>query len=108
MSDNFRTRIRAVRFKSGGSVLVLDNPRLNNHDEMAANLRKLCEEAIGDHAGQLAGVALVCWSADGTVGATITNTSFSPYSGAAIPSIAADALRLVTTKTTIRRALGQD
>ena len=103
-----RTRIRTVRFKNGGEIRLLQNPREKLHGELVESLSRDCAAMVREHEGQLAGFALVAWSADGSVGAQVRITAVSPYVQLAIPTIAAEAIRRVIIKCQIETLTGQN
>lgn len=101
-------RIRSVRFKNGGEVRLLEAPREIEHRRMTGELRACVERSVEAHQGQLAGFALVCWSADGTAGASVHIAPTSPYVRMAIPALAAEGVRHVITSVQIDKANGRD
>jgi hypothetical protein len=60
---NFRTRIRTVRLKSGGSVTLLNKKPHDDasDEECRAKIRLSAESVIRDMDGPLRGFVLVAW-----------------------------------------------
>lgn len=104
----FRTRIRAVRFKSGGEIRLLPSLREETGRDVAAWLRRETDSALACHGDSLAGAALVVWTADGDCGAAVRNTTASPLAHSAVPSTCAEAIRKVFVLDLIERSLGHD
>ncbi len=108
MNQPFRTRIRAVRFKSGGELRLLPSPREALSRDVAQWLRKEVEVALENHGDYLAGCAIIVWTCDGDSGAAVRNTMASPLPTTAVPGFCAAAARKVLTQDQIDRRLGYE
>lgn len=61
----FRTRIRAVRFKSGGEIRLLPSAAEAQHAKVIGDLSDAVELYRDLYAGELSGYALVVWDYKG-------------------------------------------
>lgn len=104
----FRTRIRAVRFKSGGEVRVLPSVREGISADLLAELHDTASDIWSRHGGKVAGFALVAWTADHDVAAHVQNTETSPHPVSVLPAMCADSVRRVLNKVQVNRLLGRD
>lgn len=105
---SFRTRIRAVRFKSGGEVRVLPSRRDAVSTEMWNELQQASKLTWAQHEGNVVGFALVVWTADHDVSASVNNSELSQHPLSMLPSMIASSVQRVLTKVQINRALDRD
>jgi hypothetical protein len=105
--NEFRTRVRAVRFKSGGELRLMPSAREEASRRTADRLRKDVELAIDSCPDELAGFALTVWLADGSIFSSIWLDKTSTLTTPQIPTIVADSVRKVLTGVQINRALGR-
>jgi hypothetical protein len=86
----FATRIRAVRFKSGGEVRVLPSGREAKHAELASKIKRYAHRMTEIYAGELAGFIMVAWSVGGESSVGMVNSRFSPMNTSQLPSFLAE------------------
>ena len=101
-------RIRAVRFKAGGEVRLLKNPREGKSRELEADLYDAADELIETHKDKIAGFALVMWTADGDAGGHLRNTQFSTLPHSALPELTADVIRRILVADQIADRMGDN
>ena len=106
--DVFRTRIRHVRLKSGGSLRLLDNPREAHHREMVGALARVATEYDDELVDKLAGFALVAFTADGQAISYIRGTASCPYDWNLYPELARQALSNFVSKIHASRVAGRN
>ena len=104
---SFCVKIRRVRFKHGGEVRVLDNPREVASKDVEGWLRDELSHHVQTADNQLAGAVLVTWLANGGISAGCKVVNTSPYVGASLPHLVADGVRSVQRKIAIDRAFGR-
>lgn len=104
----FRTRIRAVRFKSGGEVRLLRSKREDISQWLVNELKIEANRITDYHLDKVAGFALVIWTADGDIGSALRNGETSQVPRSVLPSLVADAVRRLETVTQINNAFGHD
>jgi hypothetical protein len=105
----FATRIRAVRFKSGGEVRVLNAGRELHHAKVLQALRDEVEWVTEKH-DCLAGFALVAWGADTKTSTEVVLAKSSPILRYQVPTFVASCIQRELaerdTKGIVNRALG--
>ena len=106
--NEFRTRVRAVRFKNGCELRVLPSTRELASSRTAQRLRNDVDIAIESCRDDMAGFAITMWLADGSVFSSVWLYETSPLTTPQIPAIVADSIRKVLTGIQINRALGRD
>ena len=104
----FRTRIRAVRFKSGGEVRVLPSAREAVSADLFNELTDIAAQVWERNAGKVAGFALVVWTADHDVAAHVNNGETSPHPVSVLPAMCEGSVRRVITKVQVNRLIGRD
>lgn len=80
MADEFRMKVRAVRFKGGGELRVLDTCSIARR-QVERMVRRVLNGHL-DHEHDIAGAAFVVWDRQGGSTADIRSN------GAGVPSIA--------------------
>lgn len=108
IEPTFRTKIAAVRFKNGGELRLMPNPRESASALVESWLRREIAHHVEVGHGQLAGAVLVTWHADGSISSGFMHEHTSPYTGSAIPHLVAEGVRKVQQKIAINRALGRE
>ena len=90
--EQFKTKIRTVRFKSGGELRLMDDPMEKVAQEVLASYQRDGSENLGGHGKKLAGFALVSWTVDNEYGVSTHISRRSPIIGAQVPSFCKDAI----------------
>jgi hypothetical protein len=106
--NEFRTRVRAVRFKNGGELRMLPSRREIASRRTARRLRNDVDIAIDNCGDDMAGFAMTVWLAGGSVFSSVWVDETSVLTTPQIPAIVADSIRKVLTGVEINRALGRD
>lgn len=104
----FRTRIRSVKFKSGGYVRLLPSMREDISLDMHDELLDIADQIWERNHGKVAGFALVAWTADHDVAAHVSNGDSSPHAISVLPNMIEKSVERVLTKVQVNRLLGQD
>lgn len=86
----FRTRIRAVRFKSGGEVRLLKSDTAQLSDKCAKGLSRAASECLDLYEGEMAGFALVVWCNRGTSTAAVDIQMTSQINSSQVPGFVAE------------------
>ncbi len=89
----FRTRIRAVRFKSGGEVRLLPSQRELQHNKIVGILKDSVRSYLELYEGRMAGFALVVWDVDMRSSATLRMTPTSQVNTTQAPAFVGERLR---------------
>ena len=93
----FRTRIRAVRFKSGGELRLLPPPGVKTHAECMDHLSNAVETYDQLYADELVGYFLVVWDAKRNSTTSTFTSPGDPFSSAELPNwLAARAQQHIT------------
>jgi hypothetical protein len=90
--EQFRTKLRSVRFKNGGHIHLLDDPMEKVSEEVMASYQDGGYSNLGGHGKKLAGFALVSWTVDNEYGVSTHISRRSPIIGAQVPAFCKDAI----------------
>ena len=102
MTQPFRTRIRAVRFKNGGEVRRLVTERELDAIDVVGRFADSAMDIGQQHQDDMAGFVIVAWSDDGAVTVQQVIGRQSPVLKALVPVFVAESLR---TDMAVRHAV---
>ncbi len=89
----FRTRIRAIRYKSGGEVRLLPSLREAAHARCMAHLSQHVASFGELYDGEMAGYVLIVWNAKGESSVSRQTSPADPIGAALLPTFAAERIR---------------